>query len=368
MCLEMKIIKSPKMTKLLVRIDKSKKTVLHANEKQLFAGGILMNFPGLPGISGMVKVASNQFLVIHDTKGPLGARLGGIEIQKEGPKYQELGICNWPIYEDLPNDLEGICLIPERPGEYLIVESGFYPKYGHFGRVIKIRFPIGTPGTVEYLGSFRPLPAPPNKAETPRPEQIEGIAVVAHEGIIVLLLALRGGKQKPDDEVVQGQLIWGTLTEIETPNPSFEPKGSSPLTYQPIADRGAADLYVVPNPPNNWDIYSVATSDPGDFGDKKDLGPFRSAIYLAGTLSISGPEISFSPQQTEQIVHWDFDGLKVEAIAPSAEIFNDYRGLSIATDDELYNGIWRPISRSRETRYPSPLLFSKEAKIGFALK
>ena len=39
-----------------------------------------MNFPGLPGISGMVKVAANDFLVIHDTKGPLGARLGTITI------------------------------------------------------------------------------------------------------------------------------------------------------------------------------------------------------------------------------------------------------------------------------------------------
>ena len=39
-----------------------------------------MNFPGLPRISGMVKVAANDFLVIHNTKDPLGARLGTITI------------------------------------------------------------------------------------------------------------------------------------------------------------------------------------------------------------------------------------------------------------------------------------------------
>jgi hypothetical protein len=140
------------------------------------------------------------------------------------------------------------------------------------------------------------------------------------------------------------------------------------LTYQPIADRGAADLYVLPNPPNSWNVYSVATSDPGDFGDTGDLGPFRSAVYSAGTLTISPRAISFAPPKTKKIVHWDFDGLKVEAIAAPAEIIKRVGGLSIATDDEFYNGIWRPISKSTETRSPSPLLFSKHAKVGFALK
>jgi hypothetical protein len=54
-----------------------------------------MDFPGLRSISGMVKVGSSEFLVVHDTKAPLGARLGAISIHKEGPKYEEFGICNW---------------------------------------------------------------------------------------------------------------------------------------------------------------------------------------------------------------------------------------------------------------------------------
>ena len=33
----------------------------------------------------------------------------------------------------------------------------------------------------EYLGSFRPFAAPPNEAKTPRPEQIEGIAVITYK-------------------------------------------------------------------------------------------------------------------------------------------------------------------------------------------
>jgi hypothetical protein len=91
-------------------------------------------------------------------------------------------------------------------------------------------------------------------------------------------------------------------------------------------------------------------------------------VYSAGTLTITPPEIDFKPQKDKNIVHWDFEGLKVEAIAAPAELFDDAGGLSIATDDELYNGIWRPVSRSQQRFSPSPLLFSANAKRGLALK
>jgi len=210
------------------------------------------------------------------------------------------------------------------------------------------------------------LPAPSKNTSTPKPKQIEGIAVVAQKGgMTVLLFALRGGKEKPDDpedNVVPGQLIWGTLTCIDTPNPKFTQSGTARLSYKPIADRGAVDLYVLAKTANSWDVYSVATADPGD------LGPFRSAVYLAGTLTINVPNVCFAAQNTEKIVHWDFEGLKVEAIAEPAEIFGNTSGLSIATDDELYSGIWRPIAKAREPVDPSPLLFVNNARMGFALK
>ena len=67
-----------------------------------------MNLPGLPSISGMVKVAANHFLVVHDTKGPVGARLGVISVQKDGARYQDVDIHEWPSFEALPNDIEDI--------------------------------------------------------------------------------------------------------------------------------------------------------------------------------------------------------------------------------------------------------------------
>jgi hypothetical protein len=318
----------------------------------------------IPSISGMVKIpeAINQFLVAHDTKGMVGARLGIIDVQTDGPRYQKVDIHNWPSSKALPNDVEGICAIPNRPNEYLMVESGFY--HNEFGRLIRIRYPGSTISGAEYLGSFRPFDLPSN-GNTPRHEELEGVAIVAHKRMTVLLLARRGGKEKKGDKKAKpGQLIWGTLSNIDTPNPKFTKSGTALLSHNAIGDRGAADLYLKHISPNTWQIFSVATADPGD------NGPFRSAVYSAGTLKITPPHISFEPEDknNKKIVHWDFEGLKVEAIAAPAELFEGQSGLSIATDDENYNGLWRPVQNSKETRSPSPLLFSVTANEGFSLK
>ena len=54
---------------------------------------------------------------------------------------------------------------------------------------------------------------------------------------------------------------------------------------------------------------------------------------------------------------WDIEGLKVEALAAPAELIPT-SGLSIAADDELYKGIWRPILKSTGPKPPSAMLFS----------
>jgi hypothetical protein len=302
-----------------------------------------MTLPLLLGISGMVKIGINQFLVVHDAKCPDEPRLGVIDVRVDGPSYREVGIDKWPSSESLPHDLEGICAIPERSGEYLVVESGFEPKCGHFGRVIKIGYGGGSASSAEYLGAFRPFPPPPNNSATPRHEQIEGIASVAHNGTTALLIALRGHKTTP------GKLVWGTLDGLDKPDQVFREVGRHPLSPRAIADRGAADLFARAVLVNAWEILSVASLDAGD------LGPFRSSVYSAGIITISCGTIVFIPYSTCGVL-WDIEGLKVEALAASAELIPK-SGLSIATDDEFYKGIWRPILESTGPQPPSPMLF-----------
>ena len=115
----------------------------------------------IPGISGMVRVDDNSYLLVHDGKGPNKPRLGRLEVranfkvknesrnlagvavaEQKGFRvdYEEIRIERWPLTEDIPNDLEGICQVPGKPHEYFLVESGFYPKFGKFGRVIRVAF------------------------------------------------------------------------------------------------------------------------------------------------------------------------------------------------------------------------------------
>ena len=299
----------------------------------------------LPGISGMVKVAGNQFLVVHDGKKKTEPRLGVVDVTAEGPSYRQVGINNWPSDEDPANDLEGVCAIPKRQGEYLAVESGFYPEYGDFGRIVKFGYGGGASASAQYLGVFRPFPPPADDAETPKHEQIEGLASVTQGDTTVLLLALRGDRNTP------GALVWGALDGLEGGTPTFQEAGRLPLSSQAIADRGAADLLARPVSDHAWEVWSVASLDAGD------LGPFRSSIYSAGILTIFGETIAFIPHSVCGGVLWDIEGLKVEALAEPAELI-PASGLSIATDDEVHGGVWRPILKSAALKRPSAMLFS----------
>ena len=91
------------------------------------------------------------------------------------------------------------------------------------------------------------------------------------------------------------------------------------------------------NSKNSWEVLSVATLDPDT-----DLGPFLSAVYAAGVLTIDSGCVTFTYHAPCNVL-WHIEGLKVEALAAPAYIKNilENSELSIATDDEGYNGIWR---------------------------
>jgi hypothetical protein len=85
------------------------------------------------------------------------------------------------------------------------------------------------------------------------------------------------------------------------------------------------------------DLWCVAADDPGD------AGPFRSVIFQVGTVDAK----SKTPIQAiaKSVAGWTFDGVKVEAIARSLP---EVGGLSVATDDENYGALWRPLAAPRE--------------------
>lgn len=78
-------------------------------------------------------------------------------------------------------------------------------------------------------------------------------------------------------------------------------------------------------------------------GREGDNGPFHSVIYQAGYFIIDqkNKTIRFARNAKPKILS-DLSGIKVEALAaPAVNVPNSL--YSIATDDERYGGIWRPL-------------------------
>ena len=78
-----------------------------------------------PGASGMAVLDDSHLLIVQDVKiGQPGSPLGVLTIDPEGGYgYVELAV-EWP--ERQANDLESCFALPERPGEFLVAESGSY--------------------------------------------------------------------------------------------------------------------------------------------------------------------------------------------------------------------------------------------------
>jgi hypothetical protein len=269
------------------------------------------------GYSGLVQIEKSTFLVVHDTKAKIpGPRLGTILVQPgKAPVYVPINV-RWAA--EPPNDVESVCSVPGRENEFLIAESGYWD--GKFGRIFHI---VLSKSVEQWDASVKGTIALPTDTEN-----IEGIACLADKGGgLTLLLGERGGSKRNPT----GKIRWGKLDLTAN---SLELLGEKNLV-PPVSiaaghgeTRACADLYIDPS----HQLWSVATEDRGDDG------PFRSVIYQAGKIRSEAPDpIELLPQTNAA---WTLDGVKVEGIATSP--IQD-SPISIATDDEDYEGIWRPL-------------------------
>jgi hypothetical protein len=259
----------------------------------------------LPDVSGMARLSPRSFVVVHDRKSDdPRARLGCLYVdQKHGVHYRSFEV-DWDKVGGPASDLESICPIPGREGEYLAAESSHWK--GRTGRL----FHLVVDATWCRVEGKIPLPEIKN---------IEGIAcVVSNEEEVAVLLGERApesGKGKLHRAVLNlSDYTLGEVSPIE-----FE------LTNLPKMEglRVCSDLYL-----EDETFWVSAAVDP-DVG----TGPFASFVYelVVSTSNAVAKEPT-----------WRLDGLKVEALGPSAV---DGSELSVATDDEDFGGIWRPLPR-----------------------
>ncbi len=287
------------------------------------------------GFSGMARIDDTHYLAVHDEKShESGARISVIEVSSgQNVRVTAVEPATWKHRDGQSSDLEGVCSIPERDGEFLLVEGGHYD--GRFGRVFHVRVDVtATPYQVEVLYAFDLPEFYPKSRTDPDGDEIEGIACATRsDGTTLVVLGERGGSSVYRD----GVLRWAAV-DLEAPGPPrFSAAGLAGKTVNapgawsnPSRNRDISALYL----DSDNTLWAAASEDLGD------VGPFRSIVYRIAEVSADDPDpirLVDSPSVTHTV-----DGFKIEALAaPAAAIKGSV--LAIGTEDEAFGGVWRPL-------------------------
>jgi hypothetical protein len=134
------------------------------------------------------------------------------------------------------------------------------------------------------------------------------------------------------------RLTWGAL-DLSAATP-FDKCGSRMLTRGPgpLHERSSAALFLKTRADTlGYHVWSTATTDPGD------QGPFRSQIFHAGDLRrVQDDRLFRYAMLAAPAALWSIDGSKIEALARAPSAITG-AGLALASDDEDYVGVWRPL-------------------------
>lgn len=287
------------------------------------------------GYSGMAMIDDTRYLVVHDELSHEdGARISVLEITGRGPATATpVRPASWQHVSGRSNDLEDVCAIPGRAGEFLLVEAGHWA--GDFGRLFHVKINvIKQPYDIAVLRTFD-LPEFDAKGPTdPEGDENEGLACASREdGSTLVILGERGGS----GAYRSGLLRWAVV-DLDM---------QEPLRFSPI---GLAGKQV--DAPGNWrnedtnrDI-SALYLDSDNFlwaaasEDHGDSGPFKSVVFQIGRVRPDAP----NPIQLieQSVVSHTVDGFKIESLAAPTSLVPS-SVFAIATEDEDLGGIWRAL-------------------------
>lgn len=283
----------------------------------------------LPGFSGMEQINTDTYLVVIDKKAHKdGSRVGLLKTEVGGKlNFSPLQISNWSHSDGQASDLESVCRIPGKTNEYLLAEAGYWE--GKYGRI----FHIEISGIKASVKNVYRIPKIVGGAKGIDGDNFEGMVCFKNGNSTLVVLGERGGSSLYRN----GYLRIGVLNYLNS-SLSWDDYADKSLEIAAPGNwnnsqskRSISDLYI----DKNGVIWAVATEDAGDGG------PFKSIIYKAAMIS---NELGSYPIKAihSKKAYWTIDGFKIEALAgPSGVVPGSY--MSIGTEDESYDGVWRPL-------------------------
>lgn len=258
------------------------------------------------GISGMAfleqQEGSTSFLIVHDNKRVGEGRLAMITVTDEqAPEYFPINWSNQP----LPIDLEALTAVPgQSEPTFMALTSS--------GTVYHFRLSANHQN-LSVLNLF-------NLPNLPEGTNLEGFALQQINDKLLAVWSHRGNNEEP------GVLYWGFL-DLKTAE--ITPQGSARLTVPfPVSNvRHISDIKV----DSAGIVYITSASDNGDDG------PFQSAVYVAGGLSLQDNRIVFQQNQT-LVPIYRLNYHKVEGIEL---VPGTAGGIILGTDDEnMGSSVW----------------------------
>lgn len=290
------------------------------------------------GYSGIAPLADG-YLVVHDSKNdPRLPRLGFVRPgATAGDGYRAIIVRDWSPLQGEPQDLESVCALSGRGGEFLLAESGHYS--GRTGRVLHIRLQRNASAwRVRVLHAFD-LPKLQLLGASSDPSNYEGLVCIPDAEVTgrshsyVVILGERGGSTAfTSGQLRSGRLLLGNgaRANLSGARLIFDSPGllgievPQPAGWTADASRAIGDLAI----DSQQRIWASATFDPGD------RGPFRSVIRPVAQLT--SDQTSRGWRLTPIIagaVEIISNGVKIEALTLATD-----GSLVFGTDDEAFGG------------------------------
>jgi len=227
-----------------------------------------------PGISGIARMSSNEYLIVHDAKNceedkprcdPKNPRIGLLNIKSASGRIEYKQLDFPAAASSLSSDLEGVCRVPNKSNEFFLAESGYWD--GKFGRIFHIR--VTMQRRVVLVDEFQ-LPK--------SGDQFEGIACIAiNSADVLILLGERGGSEANP----KGVLRWGTYNLVTRQQPAWSEQSQEVTAPNPWGVSGLRTITGLSIDGENR-LWGSAAVDP----DNND-GPFRSVVYLIGHVDVN---------------------------------------------------------------------------------